>query len=216
MLFTGRYKADNRKLLMGGVSLIAAICLISIVQFENIGNVLKATFLMFDDKAQDAMGVSGSTVELRIMQYLTVFSMIKQYMLQGMGYGFPAYFYEVIWDVKKYGLRDDVAGFESILLPILSSFGLIGLCLWIKMFYGVVKLQIRQCVIKMQRHYISAFSFAYLFVVTLTDTTGSMYLFFLLSAMNIYYMNLSRENLFTKLIMVKMLREFSKKNKSEK
>lgn len=191
---------------------MVVICIVSFGQIDKIGNVLKSTFLMFDDKAQQNMGVGGSTVELRITQYITVLKMIKQYWLQGMGYGFPAYFYEVIWDVKKYGLRDDVAGFESIILPILSSSGLVGLFLWIKMFYGLFKLQWNRCVNKMQSRYVNAFMFTYLFVVILTDTTGSMYLFFLFCAMNIYYMNTCRYDLLFKLFAVKVLTIFRSRN----
>lgn len=181
-------KVDIRKLLVSSLLIGGVIVFASIYfdQFKEFGKVLKATILVFNDKAQQDLGVGGSTMELRIQQFSSVFEFIKSYLLQGMGYGFSAYFYEVIWDVKVYGLRDDVAGFESILLQILASSGIIGLYVWWKMFHRLRKTQISKCVKSLQKDYINAFMFAYLFAVVLTDASGSKYLFLLFCAMNIY------------------------------
>lgn len=181
-------KVDIRKflvlsLLIGVVGVFASLYF---EQFENFRNVLKSTLLVFDDKAQQDLGIGGSTMELRMQQFSAVFEFVKYYLLQGMGYGFTAYFYEVIWDVKVYGLRDDVAGFESILLQIMASSGIIGLYVWWKMFQGLRKIQISKCVKSLQKYHVDAFMFAYLFAVILTDVSGSEFLFFLFCAMNIY------------------------------
>ena len=202
-----RSKMEMRSVyIWGGLFFVVSIVLLMYLnQFDKIGGVFKSTFLIFDDKAQQDLGVSGSTVELRIKQYLTVFDMIKSNLFWGMGYGFTSYFYEVIWNAKAYGLRDDVAGFESIFLPILLNTGFLGLLMWSRMFLGILRILRSQCTTKFQRCYTDAFMLTYLLVVTLTDTSGSMFLFFLFCAMNKYSVRKTNNKIIETLLKVKLL-----------
>lgn len=168
--------------LLGG-----GICILCFSQLKGFQDMILSTLFFWDDKLQSDLGVYGSSTEMRIDQFLNIIKIAKEYILQGLGYSFPSYYYTEIYDVEQYGLDPDFWGFESFILKTLVSSGLIGLLIWWWTFYRI--LHIMQSGVAYGNKYFLAFMLSYLMAVVMTDTSGSMYLFFLFVVLNLQYIH---------------------------
>lgn len=179
----------NRSMIFSFAALVGVVLYFASISFEQFGQlqqVINSTLFFWDDKYQSDIGVGGSTMELRITQFLGVFDALKYSLLQGLGYNFPGYFHEFVWDQEVLGQNPVFAGFESCIFVIGSSSGLIGIYAWAHMYYKNYKLTVSNCVDDM-RFYYASFYLIFLMVVILTDASGAYFQFFMFMALNILY-----------------------------
>ena len=157
------------------LSIILPIGLVLLLSdMEIVESFFSSIFLIFDDKAQEAVGIGGSSSSMRFMQYLTIFT--------GEGYGFSSYYYKVIHDSKLYGLDDRFYGFESFLVHELMNVGIIGCIIWILFFCKIFKI----LHVRFKLPFMSMF-LCYVIVALMTDVSASFYLFFFLIVLNYKY-----------------------------
>lgn len=185
-----RHRKVIKKIFIGGS--IALVLLSFLPQGEGIKKIFISVLFFWNDKVQDSLNIGGSSNDLRLAQLLSVLSLVKNNILQGMGYNFPQYYYTEIYDVSIYGLDPDFAGFESFAFRTLSSSGIIGFILWLKFFLSTYKFISNKKIIF--KYYSMAFVAAYLFAILMTDTSGSLYLFFILSILNSKFIQTSCSN----------------------
>ena len=175
-----QYRKNIKKILIFG---IIGLFLISLLpQGEGIKNIFISVIFFWDDKIQNSLDMGGSTNDLRLMQLLSVLDLVKNNLLQGMGYNFPSYYYTEVYDASIYGLDPDFAGFESFIFKVLSSSGIIGLIIWLKTFYATKKYISYKS--NTFNFYTIAYVTSYLVAILMTDTSGSVFLFFILSVIN--------------------------------
>lgn len=169
-----------KKILVCGI--LGIILLSFLPQGEGIKDMFISVIFFWNDKVQDSLDMGGSSNDLRITQLLSVLALVKDHILQGMGYNFPGYYYTEIYDASIYGLDPDYMGFESFAFGVLSSSGIIGFIMWIRTFYIISKyIHYKNSSFK---YYSWAFVTSYLIAILMTDTSGSLYLFFILSVLN--------------------------------
>lgn len=192
LLYDPKYKKLIRKIfILGGAFAIMGI--IFIPQLDGIRDMLLSSILFWDDNLQRELGTTGSSMEMRFNQFSNVFFLIKDYILQGMGYNFAEYYYTEIFDSEIYGLDPDYLGFESYILKIATSSGLIGLCIWgITFFHFYIIMQNRKSLKKYR--YFQAFTITYLIAIIMTDSSGSLYLFLSFVALNAIYSRIYIDN----------------------
>ena len=150
---------------------------------EIIESFLSSILYLFDDKAQEAAGISGSSSSMRLLQYLNVLEYHNLLTIfTGEGYGFSSYYYTVIHDAKIYGLDDRFYGFESFLVHELMNVGIIGCIVWLLFFCKIFKtLHVRY-----KLPFMSMF-LCYVIAALMTDFSASFYLFFFLVVLNYKY-----------------------------
>lgn len=179
----------NRKMFVSFAVLLGIIMYFASSNFEQFGQlkqVINSVLFFWDDNYQSEIGVGGSTMELRMTQLLGILDALKYSLLQGLGYNFPSYFYEFLWNQEVLGQNPIFAGFESCIFSIGSSSGLIGLYAWARMYYKNYKLTVGNCIDDMKFYYAS-FYLIFLMVVVLTDASGAYFQFFMFMALNILY-----------------------------
>lgn len=159
---------------------------------EIIESFLSSIFYLFDDKAQEAAGISGSSSSMRLLQYLNVLEYHNLLTIfTGEGYGFSGYYYTVIHDAKIYGLDDRFYGFESFLVHELMNVGVIGCIVWISFFCKIFKI----LHVRYKLPFMSLF-ICYVIAALMTDVSASFYLFFFLIVLNYKYYTIYDESFF--------------------
>lgn len=182
LFFDEKYQKVVLKLFCFGIMLIVLLT-ISFSEFTGLSNILLSVLFFWDDKVQNNLDMGGSSNELRYTQLLSIINIIKaDGMLQGLGYGFSRYYYTKVYDVEIYGHDPDFAGFESFAFKVLSASGIIGFIIWVRSFYKL-KLYMTSR-FKVEKCYAWAFILSYLIAILMTDTSGSMFLFFVLVVLN--------------------------------
>lgn len=195
LFFDKQYRKVLKKILICGI--IAVILLSFLPQGEGIKDMIISVIFFWNDKVQDSLDIGGSSNDLRLRQLLAVLDLVKYNILQGMGYDFANYYYTEIYDASIYGLDPDFAGFESFAFKILSASGIIGFIMWIKTFYNIKKyIHYKN---NTSKYYALAFVASYLFAILITDTSGSFYLFFILSVLNKKFLMINNSNNQTKI-----------------
>ena len=173
------------------LSIILPIGLVLLLSdMEIVESFFSSIFLIFDDKAQEAVGIGGSSSSMRFMQYLNVFEYHNLLTIfTGEGYGFSSYYYKVIHDIKLYGLDDRFYGFESFLVHELMNVGIIGCIIWILFFCKIFKI----LHVRFKLPFMSMF-LCYVIVALMTDVSASFYLFFFLIVLNYKYYTIYDES----------------------
>lgn len=165
-----------------------ALCVLFLMFSDNekVDNAIYSILYLFDDNMQRNIGVEGSNSALRLMQFTNCIQYLGySNILQGAGFGFTGYYYTEIWNKAWYGIDFRFYGFESFIFKILMNSGIIGLFFWGKFFYQIVhKLNLRKDL------YFYNFSIVYLVAICMTDTSVSLYLFFMLFIVNYKQMSL--------------------------
>lgn len=159
---------------------------------SGLGNIIMSVISIFDDAAQEKLGVGGSSMGMRFDQLANVILYIGWDLLYGAGYGFTSYYYSVIYDYETQGLDPTFYGFESFLLKILASSGILGLIAWGIYFYKNILLlavgRIRSNL------YAVAFCLSYIGAILMTDTSGSFFLYMILYVINKKSIDWENEN----------------------
>lgn len=155
---------------------MSVILFFSFTDNKDVINSIYSILYLFDDKMQQQLGVGGSNMELRYFQYMNGLNYLGfTNILQGCGFSFPNYYYENIWRSDIYGLDYRFAGFESFPLKILMNSGILGMISWGVFFKRVfVSFKVNRSVSSI------AFYSCYMIAIILTDTSASLYLFFML------------------------------------
>lgn len=165
--------------------LLLGVCVILIMmipELKGFRDLFSSVFYMFDDKMQDKLGTSGSSVEMRISQFEMVWSMISTGILSGLGYAFDQYRGEFF----KYD-NEVLRGLESFFLKVLINTGILGVALWIRFLLELVKpaYRIREM---LKNKYYFAYLTAYLVAILFTDISGSFFLFLAFATLNLLEM----------------------------
>lgn len=167
-----------RKYFKWGVLLLVVMALIS--NNSMIRNSFYSLIYIFDDQAQQRLGIGGSSTDMRMLQFANGFNYLGLgRVLQGEGYNFPSYYYQYIFRRDIFGVDPRFFGFESFLLKTLMGSGLIGIAVW---FVGLFKMYKALCPEK--NIYNFAFFASYFLAIVMTDTSASFYLFFFLFVLN--------------------------------
>lgn len=161
------------------VSAILLLLIPLFVDADIIFTQLSSAISVFDDKAQEKMDVSGSSVDMRVMQLINSFEYLKSNILQGMGYNFSSYYYTYIYDASIFGMDPRFYGFESFILTTAIGSGLLGLLVWSIFFFRMYKILFFG-----HGRYYFAFYISYILAIILTNSSGSLYLFFILVVLN--------------------------------
>ena len=159
------------------------LLLVVMVIFSN-NSIIRDSFYsliyLFDDQAQQRLGIGGSSTDMRMLQFINGFNYLGfGRVLQGEGYNFPSYYYEYIFRRDLFGIDPRFFGFESFLLKTLMSSGLIGIVVW---FVGLFKMY--KALHQGKNLYNLAFFTSYVLAIIMTDTSSSFYLFFFLFVLN--------------------------------
>ena len=116
------------KILITGVCSIGLIfVIIAFVKPE----LIDFTLSVFDPSSK---GVEGSSLEMRIRQFLGCFDIIKDNLLFGQGFSYVDYY------SNNYGLHPVLYGFESVIYSILCESGIIGAVIWVIFYINLLKL----------------------------------------------------------------------------
>ena len=162
------------------LALILAFIMIVFSNNEVIQNSFYSILYIFDDNMQQKLGIGGSSTDMRLLQFANGFDYLGlERLLQGEGYNFPAYYYKYIYRRDFFGMDPRFFGFESFLLKVLMSSGLIGIIIWFVGLFKVFKSLYPQKAI-----YDIAFFCSYILAILMTDTSASFYLFFFLLVLN--------------------------------
>lgn len=181
MMLYGRSQKIFKTIIWG----IVGVVILGIANIEIINDVVSSILMVFDDKAQSAAGIGGSSSGMRMEQFLNV---IKYHdattMFTGEGYGFTQYYYSTIYDSTRFGLDQRFFGFESFLLGILMNSGIIGVIAWAVFFIVIFNL----LKVKQHRPFFAMF-IGYMLAILMTDVSGSLYMFFILLVVTYKYYN---------------------------
>ena len=177
---------DIKKLLKVIIVILLFFVLTSIYfeQFDELVNMMKAAAFFWSDDVQEDLGVHGSSMDLRLRQFLAVVNVTNIHILEGLGYDFNHYGDEVGWNIISDKYVDDLAGFESVVFTSIASSGIIGLVALLWMYYRQTNLLLRSS-LKSRRLYVYAFVGTFLLAAIMTNYSGSSYLFFIFLALNL-------------------------------
>ena len=136
---------------------------------------------IFDDSMQQRLGIGGSSTDMRMLQFANGFAYLGlDNILQGEGYNFPEYYYTYIFRRDILGIDYRFNGFESFILQIIMSSGLIGVLIW-----GAGLKKIYKALLSyLNGKYGISFFCSYILAIVMTDASASFYLFFFLSVLN--------------------------------
>lgn len=202
IIFLGIMLLDKDNKYIRNITKLALVLVLIMLVFSN-SNVVRDSFYsilyIFDDNMQQKLGIGGSSTDMRLLQFANGFDYLGlERLLQGEGYNFPAYYYTYIFRRDFWGIDPRFMGFESFLLKVLMSSGLIGIIIW---FVGLFK--IFKSLYPQKAIYDTAFFCSYILAILMTDTSASFYLFFFLLVLN------SKRYLLSD---VKIIREFGIRN----
>ncbi len=155
-------------------------------QLDGIRDMFVSSVFLWDDNLQSSMGVGGSSFAMRVAQLTNVIAYLKGQYLCGMGYSFTEYYYTIIFNRELYGMDTSFYGFESFVFKILIASGLIGLIAWGWTFYRLFRYMQGNLKISENRYFL-AFFLSYVLAITITDTSGSTFLFFTFVSLNMMY-----------------------------
>lgn len=180
-------KKNTKRIFMFSAAIGIVVILASLYfkQFEQLKNVFMSVAYFWSDDMQSRLGIGGSTMDLRLRQFISVIEITGMHIVEGLGYDFHHYFY-----FEKGGMNSivysNLAGFESIILSTLASSGVIGLFALFRMYYKNTAL-----LISINRHrdysYEIAFVITFLIAAIMTNYSGSSFLFFIFLVLNIKF-----------------------------
>ena len=177
MFFDKKDKIVKRYLKL---SVILLIVITIVSDSDIIRDAFYSLIFIFDDNAQQRLGIGGSSTDMRTLQFLNGFMYLGwDKLLQGAGYNFAEYYYSYIFRRDLYGMDMRFFGFESFLLKTLMGSGIIGIVVW---FVGIFK--IFKILSPQKAVYDIAFLVAYFIAIAMTDTSASFYLFFFFMVLN--------------------------------
>ena len=167
-----------RKYFQWGVLLFIAM-----VIFDNntmIRDLFYSLINIFDDRVQQQLGIGGSSIDMRMLQFASAFNYLGvERLMQGEGYDFPSYYYQYIFRRDLLGIDPRFMGFESFILKTLMGSGLIGITVWL---FGLFKMY--RTLSPKRNLYDIAFFISYFIAIVMTDTSASFYLFFFFIVLN--------------------------------
>lgn len=161
---------------------LAVFVIIATPQLQGLRDLLSSVIFILDDKKQDQLGTSGSSVEMRLEQFDMVWAMLSSGFLSGLGYAFDQYRGEFFrFD------NDALRGLESFFLKILINNGLLGFILWGRFLYSLLKPTYKFWHIYDNKYFFS-YLLAYFIAILFTDISGSFFLFLACATLNLIYM----------------------------
>lgn len=148
-------------------------------QFNQLSNVFVAVLFIWNDSLQSELGVGGSSMSMRYEQLLAVIDIVDVHILEGLGYGFHEYYYDVLKQGDSY-MAGKLLGFESILFHQYSNSGFIGIVALLKLYYNTLRMQFSKDADSL---YYVIFTGSYFLAAIMTDISGTSYLYFLFIAL---------------------------------
>lgn len=121
-----------------GIRWAAAISLMSLFLYYNVPMVEETVNAKLLSIFDDSSDVSGSSLSMRILQFVTTISYIQGAYLFGRGYSF--FNIDLGWSEGKSGAVDpDLYGLEGIYLSLLLERGVVGLILYSVMIFILIR-----------------------------------------------------------------------------
>lgn len=184
LLFFCSMAFDKKNKLIRKYLKVTVVLLVFAVIFADnkmIMDSFSSLVYIFDDSMQQRLGIGGSSTNMRMLQFASGFTYLGfDNILQGEGYNFPEYYYTYIFRRDILGIDYRFNGFESFMLQIIMSSGLIGVLIW-----GVGLKNIYQTLLShLNGKYGISFFCSYILAIVMTDASASFYLFFFLSVLN--------------------------------
>lgn len=113
--------------IMAGTAILMGIVYVAI---SNIPEMLNYVLSIFD---KNSSNIGGSSLEMRITQFLGCFDIIQVNPLFGMGFDWHQYY------MQSHISHPKLLCFESLIYVVLCNFGLIGVLLWLIYSYKMFK-----------------------------------------------------------------------------
>jgi len=132
-IFLILFQKKNRFKTFAWVSVLIAVVIAAVYfipVFSAYKGILMASLFFWNDDVAKNVSVGGSSLELRILQFIYVWGLVKGDILFGMGWGINQMHEEH---------PDQMAGWESSILQIFGQNGLFGFLLYAYMFYFMYK-----------------------------------------------------------------------------
>lgn len=128
------------QLLKYGILLFIIIYIIVSIfpQLNNIKGMIESSLFFWNDSIAEDNEIGGSNFEMRVFQILYSFIEIKDNLLFGHGFGWSNYY------LTQNPFHPILYGFETIISEATVNGGIIGLILWIIMFYKSYKYSIQK------------------------------------------------------------------------
>lgn len=184
LLFIAIMLLDKRNNIVKKTAIPVFIIFIIFLSFSNNKVLLDSIYsilYIFDDSMQQKLNVGGSSSDMRMLQLGNCIDYLGiENIFQGEGFNFPSYYYTYIFKSSLYGLDMRFMGFESIILNIIMSSGLLGLVIWGIGYFKIFKALYP----KNDSLYNFAFYISYIIAIIMTDTSASFYQFFFLAVLN--------------------------------
>lgn len=176
VIFLSSKKSKSRKLsyVIAG-SCIILLSLYIFPQLSNFKNILESSLFFWNDSVSARNDVAGSSVSYRLFQLSYTWQCIQDNLLFGNGWGSP--FYK--------GVHSVMNGWESIVFTTLMQFGIVGMLIWILLFYKFYRYSIAFG----DKVLGAAFMLSALAFCILTDTIYHFYIFWgavLIHKMSLY------------------------------
>lgn len=166
------------------VGTVAFIATIYFEQLDELKNMLQAAVFFWSDDVQEKLGVHGSSMDLRLRQFLAVLKVTNIHIIEGLGYDFNQFYEDT--PLANSSIGDDLAGFESLIFTTIASSGLVGLVALFVMYLKHVRLLVSVSP-RNNRIYSYAFVGTFLLAAIMTNYSGASYLFFAFLSLNIIY-----------------------------
>lgn len=115
------------------LSVLFFIIILQIPVFHKYQGIIESTLFFWDESVARDNEITGSSTTMRLLQYLGVLDIIKDHLLFGIGHGYVNFY------LTTYGQHPILLGFESLVFNKLVEGGVIGLFIWIYLFFILFK-----------------------------------------------------------------------------
>jgi hypothetical protein len=141
LIFLHGNKQQKRYIFIGSIVLcsIILISLYLIPQLNNYKGLFESSIFFWDEEISKDNAIKGSSVTLRAIQLFGAINMIHGSLLVGLGHGFVNYY------LSNFGMHPVLFGFESFIYVKLVEGGIIGLSIWLYLFYIMYRKVKKKC-----------------------------------------------------------------------
>ena len=151
---------------------------------------IEGLVFVWDQKAANRAGISGSSIDGRTEQLKAAFHIVKANPLFGKGEGY----------VNEYGFRHpEMYGYESIVLRYIVEGGIIGLMMFLIFYFSSYKILLSFCKTNNEKGEVRSLCFSFFVSIVLTGISYSFYTLYMIFYFVMLY-NLINDHLKQRLI----------------
>lgn len=148
-------------------------------------DTIESSLFFWDQGKSDEIGIGGSSVSMRMTQLNLSFSLIKDQILAGYGYGFSY----IALGISKF---DNMKGFESIIFKKIIEQGILGLTFFLIYYCALLKHSLS---FKSKKNETIIYFLIYFIGIAFTDYQNTFYLFLLLALIDMKHKYICKREL---------------------